>query len=216
MALLLAALAQSASPLNDSPGEQPGLALRLLAGRLSARCGWSAVLPAAIAGLATRWFFARAAAAARRSSINWRCIPRRMGNLPPSCGAICCGWFRGCCLSASGVASPRSASGTGRARTLGWGRWQRVWRVKPPMAGAPAADGAGGRLLGGCPSIYPPCIGWGRPTPTLASEAVALSSGGGDITQTLAAQALWQLLLLAMVLTACWHWLAGRYRRGLR
>jgi putative thiamine transport system permease protein len=45
---------------------------------------------------------------------------------------------------------------------------------------------------------------------------VALSSGGD--TQTLAAQALWQLLLPAMVfsLTALLAWLAGRYRRGLR
>jgi putative thiamine transport system permease protein len=58
-------------------------------------------------------------------------------------------------------------------------------------------------------------LGAGR-TPTLTSEAVALSSGGD--TPTLAAQALWQLLLPAMVfsLTALLAWLAGRYRRGLR
>ena len=58
-------------------------------------------------------------------------------------------------------------------------------------------------------------LGAGR-TPTLTSEAVALSSGGD--TSTLAAQALWQLLLPTIVfsLTALLAWLAGRYRRGLR
>ena len=89
-ALLLAALAQSASPLNDS------LANSLGQGRLSACCGWSAVLPAAIAGSGYRWFCRPCRWPT--ASINWRCIPGRMGNLPPSCGAICCGWFRGCCL----------------------------------------------------------------------------------------------------------------------
>ncbi len=46
--------------------------------------------------------------------------------------------------------------------------------------------------------------------------AVALSSGGE--AQTLAAQALWQLLLPAVcfTLTALLARLAGRYRRGLR
>lgn len=51
--------------------------------------------------------------------------------------------------------------------------------------------------------------------PTLTSEAVALSSGGE--TSTLAAQALWQLLLPALF---CRHRaagpLTGRYRQGLR
>ena len=31
-------------------------------------------------------------------SINWRCLPGWMGNSPPSCGATCCGWCRGCYL----------------------------------------------------------------------------------------------------------------------
>ena len=58
-------------------------------------------------------------------------------------------------------------------------------------------------------------LGAGR-IPTLTSQAVALSSGGE--VQTLAAQALWQLLLPAVcfTLTALLAWLAGRYRRGLR
>lgn len=58
-------------------------------------------------------------------------------------------------------------------------------------------------------------LGAGRMT-TLTSEAVALSAGGD--TQTLAAQALWQLLLPAFCfsLTALLAFLAGRYRRGLR
>ena len=58
-------------------------------------------------------------------------------------------------------------------------------------------------------------LGAGR-IPTLTSQAVALSSGGE--AQTLAAQALWQLLLPAVcfTLTALLAWLAGRYRRGLR
>ncbi|HCA0810581.1 TPA: ABC transporter permease subunit, partial [Raoultella ornithinolytica] len=102
------------------------------------------------------------------------------------------------------------------ARTLGWGRWQRVWRVKLPMLVRPLlmalAVGFSVSIAQYLPTLW---LGAGR-TPTLTSEAVALSSGGD--TQTLAAQALWQLLLPAMVfsLTALLAWLAGRYRQGLR
>ena len=58
-------------------------------------------------------------------------------------------------------------------------------------------------------------LGGGR-FPTLTSEAVALSSSGE--TSTLAAQALWQLLLPALFFaaTALLAWLTGRYRQGLR
>ncbi|MGU7800857.1 thiamine ABC transporter permease, partial [Escherichia coli] len=58
-------------------------------------------------------------------------------------------------------------------------------------------------------------LGGGR-TPTLTSEAVALSSGG-DSTR-LAAQALWQLLLPAIcfMVTTLIAWCIGRRRRGLR
>lgn len=102
------------------------------------------------------------------------------------------------------------------ARTLGWGRWQRVYRVKLPMLVRPLltalAVGFSVSIAQYLPTLW---LGAGR-TPTLTSEAVALSSGGD--TQTLAAQALWQLLLPAIVftLTALLAWLAGRYRRGLR
>lgn len=59
-------------------------------------------------------------------------------------------------------------------------------------------------------------IFWLVTLPALTSEAVALSSGGD--TSTLAAQALWQLLLPALFFaaTALLAWLIGRYRQGLR
>ena len=58
-------------------------------------------------------------------------------------------------------------------------------------------------------------LGGGR-VPTLTTEAVALSSGGA--TATLAAQALWQLLLpmIFFLLTALLARLISHYRRGLR
>ncbi len=78
--------------------------------------------------------------------------------------------------------------------------------ARPPAGGAAAAERSAGRAIAG---------GAGR-IPTLTSQAVALSSGGE--AQTLAAQALWQLLLPAVcfTLTALLARLAGRYRRGLR
>ncbi len=86
----------------------------------------------------------------------------------------------------------------------------------PAFANSPTADrpavGFSVSIAQYLPTLW---LGAGR-IPTLTSRAVALSSGGE--AQTLAAQALWQLLLPAVcfTLTALLAWLAGRYRRGLR
>lgn len=102
------------------------------------------------------------------------------------------------------------------ARTLGWGRWQIFCRVTLPLMLRPLlaalAVGFSVSIAQYLPTLW---LGAGRMT-TLTSEAVALSAGGD--TQTLAAQALWQLLLPAFCfsLTALLAFLAGRYRRGLR
>ncbi|MCE9899674.1 ABC transporter permease subunit [Raoultella terrigena] len=102
------------------------------------------------------------------------------------------------------------------ARTLGWRRGRILCLVKLPLLVRPLlaalAVGFSVSIAQYLPTLW---LGAGR-TPTLTSEAVALSSGGD--TQSLAAQALWQLLLPAIffTLTALLAWLAGRYRRGLR
>lgn len=102
------------------------------------------------------------------------------------------------------------------ARTLGWRRGRRFWLVKLPSIARPLlttlAVGFSVSIAQYLPTMW---LGGGR-TPTLTSEAVALSSGG-DNTQ-LAAQALWQLLLpaLCFMVTATVAWYIGRRRRGLR
>jgi putative thiamine transport system permease protein len=175
-ALLLAALAQSASALSDSLANSLGLALLASwRGRLSACCGWSAALPAAIAGSGCRWFCRRCRWPT--ASINWRCIPGWMGNLPPSCGAICCGWCRGCCLFCArrGVTAIR---GWNWSREPSAGDAGNFWRVKLPMLTRPLlmalAVGFSVSIAQYLPTLW---LGAGR-TPTLTSEAVALSSGG--------------------------------------
>ncbi|WP_426617065.1 ABC transporter permease subunit [Raoultella sp. R2A007] len=102
------------------------------------------------------------------------------------------------------------------ARTLGWGRGKIFFRVTLPLMLRPLlaalAVGFSVSIAQYLPTLW---LGAGRMT-TLTSEAVALSAGGD--TQTLAAQALWQLLLPAFCfsLTALLAFVAGRYRRGLR
>jgi putative thiamine transport system permease protein len=214
-ALLLAALAQSASPLNDSLANSLGLALLAsLAGALVCllwlECGPSRgdswvwlplVLPALPLAdgqyqLALYTWQDGQFATVLWGHLLW-VVPWMLFVLRPA-------WRH---------RDPRLEL---VARTLGWGRWQRVWRVKLPMLVRPLlmalAVGFSVSIAQYLPTLW---LGAGR-TPTLTSEAVALSSGGD--TQTLAAQALWQLLLPAMVfsLTALLAWLAGRYRRGLR
>ncbi len=130
-ALLLAALAQSASALNDSRRTAWGWRFSpAWRGRLSACCGWSAALPAAMAGSGYRWFCPHCRWPT--ASINWRCIPAGWAICHRLVGPSAVGSAVDAVCSASGVASPRSASGTGSANP--WlGRWQRVWRVKLPM-----------------------------------------------------------------------------------
>ena len=102
------------------------------------------------------------------------------------------------------------------ARTLGWGSTRIFWLLTLPSLTRPLltalAVGFSVSIAQYLPTLW---LGAGR-IPTLTSQAVALSSGGE--AQTLAAQALWQLLLPAVcfTLTALLAWLAGRYRRGLR
>ncbi|MCW8261949.1 ABC transporter permease subunit [Klebsiella pneumoniae] len=102
------------------------------------------------------------------------------------------------------------------ARTLGWGSTRIFWLLTLPSLTRPLltalAVGFSVSIALYLPTLW---LGAGR-IPTLTSQAVALSSGGE--AQTLAAQALWQLLLPAVcfTLTALLAWLAGRYRRGLR
>lgn len=102
------------------------------------------------------------------------------------------------------------------ARTLGWQRGRIFWLLTLPALTrsllTALAVGFSVSIAQYLPTLW---LGGGR-VPTLTSEAVALSSGG-DV-RTLAAQALWQLLLPALffALTALLAWLAGRYRQGLR
>ncbi|HID9181711.1 TPA: ABC transporter permease subunit [Klebsiella quasipneumoniae] len=102
------------------------------------------------------------------------------------------------------------------ARTLGWDPTRIFWLLTLPSLTRPLltalAVGFSVSIAQYLPTLW---LGAGR-IPTLTSQAVALSSGGE--AQTLAAQALWQLLLPAVcfTLTALLAWLAGRYRRGLR
>lgn len=102
------------------------------------------------------------------------------------------------------------------ARTLGWQRGRIFWLVTLPALTRPLltalAVGFSVSIAQYLPTLW---LGGGR-FPTLTSEAVALSSGGE--TSTLAAQALWQLLLPALFFaaTALLAWLTGRYRQGLR
>ncbi|HIE9836000.1 TPA: ABC transporter permease subunit [Klebsiella quasipneumoniae subsp. quasipneumoniae] len=102
------------------------------------------------------------------------------------------------------------------ARTLGWDPTRIFWLLTLPSLTRPLltalAVGFSVSIAQYLPTLW---LGAGR-IPTLTSQAVALSSGGE--AQTLAAQALWQLLLPAVcfTLTSLLAWLAGRYRRGLR
>ncbi|MGS3447932.1 ABC transporter permease subunit [Klebsiella electrica] len=214
-ALLLAALAHSASALSDSLANSLGLALlACLAGALICllwlECGPSRgdswvwlplVLPALPLADAQYQLALSAWLDGQFATVLWGhllwVVPWMLFVLRPA-------WRH---------RDPRLAL---VARTLGWGRWQQFWRVKLPMLVRPLlmalAVGFSVSIAQYLPTLW---LGAGR-TPTLTSEAVALSSGGD--TPTLAAQALWQLLLPAMVfsLTALLAWLAGRYRRGLR
>ena len=102
------------------------------------------------------------------------------------------------------------------ARTLGWEQGQIFWRLKCPLIVRPLLSAL---AIGFSVSIaqYLPTqwLGGGR-IPTFTTEAVALSSGGA--TATLAAQALWQLLLpmFFFLLTALLARRISHYRRGLR
>ncbi len=94
------------------------------------------------------------------------------------------------------------------ARTLGWGSTRIFWLLTLPSLTRPLltalAVGFSVSIAQYLPTLW---LGAGR-IPTLTSQAVALSSGGE--AQTLAAQALWQLLLPAVcfTLTALLAWLA--------
>ena len=102
------------------------------------------------------------------------------------------------------------------AKTLGWGRGRIFLRLKCPLIIRPILSAL---AVGFSVSIaqYLPTqwLGGGR-VPTLTTEAVALSSGG--VTGSLAAQALWQLLLPMgfFLFTALLARRIGHYRRGLR
>ena len=102
------------------------------------------------------------------------------------------------------------------AKTLGWRRGRIFLQLKCPLIIRPLLSAL---AIGFSVSIaqYLPTqwLGGGR-VPTLTTEAVALSSGGA--TATLAAQALWQLLLpmFFFLLTALLARQVSHFRRGLR
>lgn len=102
------------------------------------------------------------------------------------------------------------------AQTLGWTRGRIFLRLKCPLIVRPLLSAL---AVGFSVSIaqYLPTqwLGGGR-IPTLTTEAVALSSGGA--TATLAAQALWQLILpmVFFLLTALLARRIGHLRQGLR
>lgn len=102
------------------------------------------------------------------------------------------------------------------AQTLGWTRGRIFLRLKCPLIVRPLLSAL---AVGFSVSIaqYLPTqwLGGGR-IPTLTTEAVALSSGGA--TATLAAQALWQLILpmAFFLLTALLARRIGHLRQGLR
>lgn len=102
------------------------------------------------------------------------------------------------------------------AQTLGWGRGRIFLQLKCPLIIRPLLSAM---AIGFSVSIaqYLPTqwLGGGR-FPTLTTEAVALSSSGA--TATLAAQALWQLLLpmCFFLLTALLARRISHFRRGLR
>lgn len=102
------------------------------------------------------------------------------------------------------------------AQTLGWTRGRIFLRLKCPLIVRPLLSAL---AVGFSVSIaqYLPTqwLGGGR-IPTLTTEAVALSSGGA--TATLAAQALWQLILpmAFFLLTSLLARRIGHLRQGLR
>ena len=102
------------------------------------------------------------------------------------------------------------------AQTLGWGRLRRFWQLKCPLIIRPLLSAlAVGFSVNIAQYLPTQWLGGGR-IPTLTTEAVALSSGGA--TDTLAAQALWQLLLpmFFFLLTALLARRISHFRRGLR
>ncbi|HFZ8995991.1 TPA: thiamine ABC transporter permease [Citrobacter freundii] len=102
------------------------------------------------------------------------------------------------------------------AQTLGWGQGKIFLRIKCPLIVRPVlvafAVGFSVSIAQYMPTLW---LGAGR-FPTLTTEAVALSSGGDNVT--LASQSLWQLLLPLVVfaLTALISRVVGYYRQGLR
>lgn len=205
-ALLLAGLARSAPPQMDALGNSLGGA-----GGLRPRRG---CLPA-VAGLrpgARRWL-GLAAAGPAGPAAGRRPVPA--GAVRPLDGewwTVLWGhllwvvpWMLFILRPARRQRDPRMAV---IARTLGWGSTRIFWLLTLPSLTRPlltaTAVGFSVSIAQYLPTLW---LGAGR-IPTLTSQAVALSSGGE--AQTLAAQALWQLLLPAVCFTLTALLAAGR------
>ncbi|STT02939.1 ABC transporter permease [Klebsiella pneumoniae] len=213
-ALLLAGLARSAPPQMDALGNSLGLALAACALGAAVCLLWLACGPARGDG----WSGYRWSCRPCRwptASTGWRCMPGLTVTGGPSCGPSAVGGALDAVYFAPGLAPARSAADGCRPHArLGIHAYFLV--ADPAFANSPTADRPGGGLLSEHRAVSANAMAGAGRIPTLTSQAVALSSGGE--AQTLAAQALWQLLLPAVcfTLTALLAWLAGRYRRGLR
>ncbi len=163
-------------------------------------------------GPARRWLGLATAgpAAAGRRPVPVGAVRWLDGDWRTVLGAICCGWCHGCCLFCA-RRRQRDPRLTVVARTLGWGSTRIFWllTLTRPLLTATAVG-------------FSVSIAQYLPTLWLGLAEFRRSPGGGaqlaGEAQTLAAQALWQLLLPAVcfTLTALLARLAGRYRRGLR
>lgn len=99
------------------------------------------------------------------------------------------------------------------ARALGLGRWRVFWRVRLPLARRPLLAAAAIGVAVSTALYLPTLVAGGGRFPTLATEAVALSSGGDR--RLLAALALLQALLpLAAFLLALAFGRPRRFREG--
>ena len=197
-------LARSAPPQMDALGNSLGLALAACA------LGAAVCLLAGLRPGARRWLGLATAGPAGLPLADGQYRLALYAGLTvtggPSCGAICCGWCPDAVYFAPGRRQ-RDPRLTVVARTLGWGSTRIFWLLTLPSLTRPLLTAP---AVGFSVSIaqYLPTLWLGLAEFRRSPAAVALSSGGE--AQTLAAQALWQLLLPAVCFTLTALLAAGR------